>query len=187
MNAGVEIKLGPLEPETSILDLCAGGEGVIARAYPGRVIGVDQQESEINLAREKCPPDTVFLVGDATRTRFVANTFRHITVFFGLMYIKDEAAKGALFAEAARLLKAGGHLHIWAAVIPDGAAVFGLDVSVTLPGGEVIPTTYAVRRAGGGQTLAAVAEHAAVAGLAVAARENSTGWFYISFAKAVRP
>jgi SAM-dependent methyltransferase len=183
MSGGIEINLGPLEPMPVILDLCAGGEGVIARAYPGRVIGVDQQLSEISEARRKCPPRTIFVVGDATRTQFVDNTFEHVTIFFGLMYVKGAAAKRALFAEAARLLKPGGSLHLWGTPVPPGDDLFGVAVTVTLPGGEVVRTGYGVRGEGREQDLASIREFAAAAGLEVAAEDDRGDWFYLRFTK----
>jgi SAM-dependent methyltransferase len=183
MSESIEIGIGPLDPMPVILDLCAGGEGVIARAYPGRVIGVDSQISEINEARRKCPPRTIFLVGDATRTHFVDNTFEHVTVFFGLMYVKGEEAKRALFVEAARVLRPGGRLHLWAAPVPPGDDVFGVAVTVTLPGGEVVRTGYGVRGEGRAQDLATVREFAAAAGLEVEVEDDHGDWFYLRFAK----
>lgn|GEM_PF-1753294 len=184
-NGGIAINLGPLEPMPVILDLCAGGEGIIARAYPGRVIGVDQQISEINAARPKCPPRTIFLVGDATHTQFVDNTFEHVTVFFGLMYVKGEEAKRGLVAEAARVLRPGGRLHLWEARVPAGDDLFGVQVAVTLPGGEVVRTGYVVRGARAEQTLATVKEYAAAAGLAVEAEDDRGAWFHLRLEKAV--
>jgi SAM-dependent methyltransferase len=183
MSAGVEISLGPLEPMPVILDLCAGGEGIIARAYPGRVIGVDSQISEINAARPKCPPRTIFLVGDATRTQFVENTFEHVTVFFGLMYVKGAEAKRALVAEAARVLKAGGRLHIWGTPVPPGDDVFGVAVTVTLPGGEVARTGYRVRGEGREQDLEMVRGFAAAAALEVEVEDDHGDWFYLRLTK----
>jgi len=183
MSEAIEIGIGPLEPMPVILDLCAGGEGVIARAYPGRVIGVDSQISEINEARRKCPPRTIFLVGDATRTNFVDNTFEHVTVFFGLMYVKGADAKRALFAEAARVLRPGGNLHLWGTPVPPGDDVFGVAVTVTLPGGEVLRTGYGVRGEGREQDLAMVRKFAAAAGLALEAEDDHGDWFYLRLAK----
>jgi SAM-dependent methyltransferase len=183
MSEPIEIGIGPLEPMPVILDLCAGGEGVIARAYPGRVIGVDSQISEINEARRKCPPRTIFLVGDATRTNFVDNTFEHVTVFFGLMYVKGAEAKRALVAEAARVLRPGGRLHLWGTPVPPGDDVFGVAVTVTLPGGEVVRTGYGVRGKGREQDLAMVRDFAAAAALEVEVADDHGGWFYLRLAK----
>jgi SAM-dependent methyltransferase len=166
-----------------ILDLCAGGEGINARAYPGRVIGVDSQISEINAARAKCPPRTIFLVGDATRTNFVDNTFEHVTVFFGLMYVRGADVKRALFAEAARVLRPGGRLHLWEPRVPAGDDVFGVAVTVALPGGEVVRTGYGARGEGREQDLAMVREFAAAAGLELEAEDDHGDWFYLRFAK----
>jgi SAM-dependent methyltransferase len=183
MSEPIEIGIGPLEPMPVILDLCAGGEGIIARAYPGRVIGVDSQISEINEARRNCPPRTIFLVGDATQTNFVDNTFEHVTVFFGLMYVKGADAKRALVAEAARVLRSGGRLHIWGAAVPPGDDVFGVAVTVTLPGGEVVRTGYRVRREGREQDLTTIRDFAAAAGLGVEVEDDHGDWFYLRCAK----
>jgi SAM-dependent methyltransferase len=183
MSDGIEIDICPLEPMPVILDLCAGGEGVIARAYPGRVIGVDSQISEINEARRKCPPRTIFLVGDATRTNFVDNTFEHVTVFFGSMYVKGADAKRALLAEAARVLRPGGRLHVWGAPVPPGTDVFGVAVTVTLPGGEVVRTGYGVRGEGREEDAAMLRDFAAAAGLELEAEDDHGDWFYLRFTK----
>jgi SAM-dependent methyltransferase len=183
MSDGIEIDICPLEPMPVILDLCAGGEGVIARAYPGRVIGVDSQISEINEARRKCPPRTIFLVGDATRTNFVDNTFEHVTVFFGLMYVKGADVKRALVAEAARVLRPGGRLHVWEPRVPAGDDVFGVAVTVTLPGGEVVRTGYGARGEGRAQDLATVRDYAAAAGLQLEVEDDHGAWFYLRLVK----
>lgn len=178
-----EIKLGELEPAGFVLDLGCGGEGIIARAYPGRVIGVDQQLSEINQCRPKCPAETVFLVADATRLQFVDNTFGFVTAFFALMYVRGTAAKRALFAEAARILRPGGTFHVWDAVVPAGEDVFGLEVTVTLPSGEVVKTGYGVRGPGKEQNLEKIITLATGAGLAVLQKEDHGIWFHGIFVK----
>ncbi len=178
-----EIALGPLPAGGAVLDVCCGGEGVIARAYPGRVLGVDRQLSEIKECRVKCPPETVFLVADATRTQFVDNTFAYVTCFFGLMYVRGPEHKRALLAEAARVLRPGGAFLIWGANIPAGTGPFGLEVRATLPNGETIRTAYGAGGRGKEQDLALVKALAAEAGLRAEVAEDHGPWFRGEFVK----
>jgi len=181
-----EVTLPPLAGAAAVLDLCCGGEGVVARAYAGRVIGVDLLYSEIKECRPKCPADTIFLVADATHTQFVDQSFNDVTVFFGLMYIRGPAARRALLAEATRVLKPGGRLHVWDAAMPAGAAHFTVRVDATLPGGDVVRAGYGVRGPTEELSLGTLTAMAAAAGLAPAAAEDHGGWFYAAFAKPSR-
>jgi SAM-dependent methyltransferase len=178
--AEARITLGPLGPGF-ILDLCAGGEGVIARAYPGRVLGVDQQLSEIKEARARAPADAVFLLGDATRTPFVDNTFPYVTAFFGLLYVKGDEAKRALFAEAARVLRPGGHFLVWDAAVAAAADLVAVQVRVLLPGGDVVRAGYGCRGSTGEMNLDRLNDLAKEAGLHVAAAEDHGAWFAADF------
>ena len=180
-RALITLTLWPLEPASLILDLCAGGEGVVARAYPGRVIGVDQQLSEIKEARVKCPADTVFVVGDATRTHFVNDTFRHVTLFFALMYVRGDEAKRDLFREAARLLRPGGRLHVWDAAVGAGAPLAAAVVHARLPGGDIVHAGYGVRGPTEEISLSRVNDLAKDAGLFVVDAEDHGAWFYAAF------
>jgi len=176
-----EITMPALEPPGFILDLCCGGEGVVARAYPGRVVGVDRLASEIKECRGKCPLDTIFLVGDATCTQFIDNTFPHVTVFFGLMYVKGAEARRALFREAARVLRPGGLLHVWDAAIPAGAPLAAVEVWVKLASHEVIRAGYGVRGPLDELSLETVNDLAKDAGLRVREAEQHATWFYGAF------
>lgn len=183
---GVRIDIPPLPGAGMILDLCCGGEGVIARSFPGRVIGVDQSLSEIRECRSQCPPETIFLVGDATHTQFINQSFGVITAFFGLMYLREEA-KGALFREVARLLKPAGVFWLWDANIPDGREAFTLPVEVCLPTGETIRTGYGCKGPTAGQSLATARGLAAAAGLISRSGEDYGAWFCASFTTPTLP
>lgn len=130
-----------LEKELSgpILDLGGGGEGVIGRIYGEQVIAIDNRQEEL----DEAPVGPTKLLMDAASLTFDSSTFEHVTAFFSFMYM-SHATQAKAIAEAARVLRSGGSLHIWDANItsafPDPFLI-KLDIDAA---GFPVHTTYGV-------------------------------------------
>lgn len=125
------------EMKGRILDIGGGGEGVIGRLYKNQVIAIDNCQEELDEAPNCCSK----VLMDATHLEFSSREFDHVTFFYSLMFMNTETQKQAL-AEAARVLKVGGALHIWDAEIASAYPVpFRVDLDIQLDD-EVIHTTF---------------------------------------------
>lgn len=96
-----------LELKGKILDIGAGGEGVIGQIYPDS-IGIDPDKREL----EESPAKQVKIVMDGRDLQFLDECFDTVTIFFTMMYIDPEDHL-QIFQEAYRVLKSGGELHLW--------------------------------------------------------------------------
>lgn len=96
-----------LELKGKILDIGAGGEGVIGQIYP-EAIGIDPDRREL----EESPAEQLKIVMDGRDLGFLDETFDTVTIFFTMMYIRPEDHL-KVFEEAYRVLKPGGELHLW--------------------------------------------------------------------------
>ncbi len=138
------VKVAPKKLEGCIVDVGAGGEGVIAKTCGRNTVGVDINRREIIEAKSR-GSHAQWVLSDACSMPFRDDSFDVATFFFSLMYIKTPDRKRAVFIEARRVLKSDGQLCLWDAVIrekPDLSVVF---VDVNLPDGEEIFTGYGVR------------------------------------------
>ncbi len=104
----LEVELSELPGEGWILDIGGGGEGVIGRLAGTRVVAIDIHKDEL----EEAPPGPLKIVMDARGLTFLDDTFETATMCFSLMYMKNETQR-QVFAEAFRVLKPGGSLHVW--------------------------------------------------------------------------
>lgn len=96
-----------LELKGKILDIGAGGEGVIGQLCPD-AIGIDPDRREL----EESPAKQMKIVMDGRNLGFLDETFDAVTIFFTMMYIHpDDHLK--VFQEAYRVLKPKGELHLW--------------------------------------------------------------------------
>ena len=122
-----------------ILDIGGGGEGVIGRIYRQQAIAIDNCQEELDEAPDVCGK----MLMDATSLQFEECEFDHVTAFYSLMYMTRAEQRGAI-REACRVLKRGGSLHIWDAVIrsayPDPFVV-SLDLDAD---GTALHPTYGV-------------------------------------------
>lgn len=90
-----------------VLDIGAGGEGVIGQIYPD-AIGIDPDRREL----EESPAKQMKIVMDGRNLGFLDETFDAVTIFFTMMYIHpDDHLK--VLQEAYRVLKPRGELHLW--------------------------------------------------------------------------
>lgn len=96
----------------SILDIGGGGEGIIGRIYGAQVVAIDRSEEELDEAPNGCEKRLM----DATDLQFPDRSFDHVTFFYSLMYMNRDEQRKAL-AEAVRVLRPGGAIHLWDADI----------------------------------------------------------------------
>ena len=161
-----------------ILDLGGGGEGVIGRVYGRAVTAIDIRPDEL----EDAPGDFERICMDARSLEFPDGCFDAVTAFYFLMYLFPED-RGAVFSEAARVLKSGGRMYVWDAAycsaFPEPHLV---ELSIDAAG-ERIGTTYGVLGKGMCLSRDDVLSRAAEAGLAPAEARAGGGHFYLVFEK----
>ena len=161
-----------------ILDLGGGGEGVIGRVYGRAVTAIDIRPDEL----EDAPGDFERICMDARQLEFPDGCFDAVTAFYFLMYLFPED-RGAVFSEAARVLKSGGRMYVWDAAycsaFPEPHLV---ELSIDAAG-ERIGTTYGVLGEGMCLSRDDVLSRAAEAGLAPAEARAGGGHFYLVFEK----
>jgi ubiquinone/menaquinone biosynthesis C-methylase UbiE len=110
-----KISLEHFNPQGRILDLGGGGEGVISLFGRPDQVSIDMRMDELREA----PMGPQKVVMDARRLALPAESLDTATAFFSLMYISDTHDLVRLFAEAHRVLRPGGTLHIWDVNLPD--------------------------------------------------------------------
>lgn len=164
-----------------ILDLGGGGEGVIGRIYGRAVTAIDICPDEL----EDAPGDFERICMDARRLEFPDGCFDAVTAFYFLMYLFPEDM-GAVFSEAARVLKSGGRLYIWDAVYDCAFPEPHLAELYIDAAGEKISTTYGVLGEGMGLSRDDVLSRASEAGLELADERLAGELFYLVFRKEER-
>ncbi|HKE26804.1 MAG TPA: class I SAM-dependent methyltransferase [Bryobacteraceae bacterium] len=127
-----------------ILDLGGGCRGTIGRLKGEQVVAIDISMKELNEA----PSGFLKILMDASDLKFPDKSFRTVTDFFALMFMKSEIHQ-KVFAEAYRVLAPGGEWLIWDASIPARAAgedhSFLINLHTRLPK-ETIDYGYSVQR-----------------------------------------
>ena len=125
-----------------ILDLGGGCRGTIGRVKGEQVVAIDISMKELNEA----PSGFLKIVMDASDLKFPDKSFHTVTAFFALMFIKPEL-HAKVFAEAHRVLAAGGEWLIWDASVPARTAgsdnTFLINLHTKLPK-ETIDYGYSV-------------------------------------------
>jgi SAM-dependent methyltransferase len=106
-----------------VLTPCSTGFGRVARSTPHAararwrsnlssrghdVVGVDVSDGMLTRARSVVP-DATFLTGDITRLPLPDNDVDHVVCSLALTHLED---LGPFFSEAARVMRAGGHLIV---------------------------------------------------------------------------
>ena len=127
-----------------ILDLGGGCRGTIGRLKGEQVVAIDISMKELNEA----PSGFLKILMDASDLKFPDKSFRTVTAFFALMFMKPEIHR-KVFDEAYRVLAPGGQWLIWDASIPVRSAgadnTFLIHLHTKLPK-ESINYGYSVQR-----------------------------------------
>ena len=167
--------------EGFVVDIGAGGEGVIAKTCGRETLCVDISKREIGEARSRGAVAN-WVLCDACSMPFGNGTFDVATFFFSLMYIKTFERKHAVMVEAKRVLKSDGLLYLWDAVIQEKPDLYVIFVEANLPDGEKIYTGYGVKGKGEKeQTLELISRLALEAGFKVTETESHKNWFTACF------
>jgi len=126
----IQINIQPILTNLKVLDIGGGGEGVIGRMMPNNNLYiVDRSENELRDAEKKGVKGNL-VVGDARKLKYSSNCFDAITIFFSLMYIKSFKNKRAVIKESYRVLKKGGKMYIWGAIIPYPSLIYWINLII---------------------------------------------------------
>ncbi|MHA2270348.1 MAG: class I SAM-dependent methyltransferase [Candidatus Hodarchaeales archaeon] len=152
-----------------LLDIGGGGEGTIGRLEGSNIVAIDSRKSELLEA----PDGPLKIVMDARDLQFLDETFDTVTSFFTLMYLQKNARMKVL-EEAYRVIKPGGQLLIWDAIIPEHhdktKELFVVYLQINLPD-EAIRTGYGVSLKDRTLNLEAVAGLASETGFSLVEQE----------------
>jgi ubiquinone/menaquinone biosynthesis C-methylase UbiE len=139
-----EIVIPDFAASGHILDLGGGCRGTIGRVKGEQVVAIDISMKELNEA----PSGLLKILMDASDLKFPDKSFRTVTAFFSLMFMKSEIHQ-KVFAEAYRVLAPAGQWLIWDALIPARSAgsdnSFLINLHTRLPK-ETIDYGYSVLR-----------------------------------------
>ena len=160
----------------SILDIGGGGEGVIGRIYQAQVTAIDNRAEEL----EEAPDGFTKRVMDATSLEFDACSFDNATAFYTFMYMEREDHPKAL-CEIWRVLKPGGSLFIWDAVIEHAQPfVVELDIDAN---GTSIHTGYGIVKEDGAQDAQYFVELCQKLGFRLIRTQLAQDQFFLCFRK----
>jgi ubiquinone/menaquinone biosynthesis C-methylase UbiE len=166
--------------EGFVVDIGAGGEGMMAKTCGSETVCLDISKREIDEARSRGAVAN-WVLCDACSMPFRNGTFDVATFFFSLMYIKTFERKHAVMVEAKRVLKSDGLLYLWDATIREKPDLYVVFVEANLPDEEKIYTGYGVKGKDKEQTLELVNKLALEAGFKVTRTESHKNWFTACF------
>lgn len=160
----------------SILDIGGGGEAIIGRLYGEQVTAIDNRQEELDEAPNVCEK----LLMDATELNYQTASFDNVTFFFTLMFMQEDEQRKSI-AEASRVLKQGGEIHIWDCdIISAYPEPFCVDVEIHMPD-KCIKTTYGVGKLGS-QNMDSIQKMCADVGLTLCHQFNKN-YFYLKYKK----
>lgn len=161
-----------------ILDLGGGGEGVIGRIYGQQVVAIDNRQEEL----DEAPDGPKKLLMDATALIFEDASFQHVTAFFSFLYMSHTTQAQAI-AQAARVLRPGGSLHIWDSEVSSAfPAPFLMELDIDAAG-VAVHTTYGIVKERAAQDAGYFLPLGQAAQLKLMDRQEHDGWFYLRFVK----
>lgn len=166
-------------PSGSIIDIGAGGEGVIAQVGGKRVTAIDKRQSEIDEAKDKAP-DANWMVADALNLPFDNEEFDNATSFFCGMYMPNEDIKKSV-KEIYRVLSSGGEFWIWDSKIDTDKESFIIVLSISLPEKEKFGTGYGTGKKLQNEEM--YKEFLEEVGFAIEKIEVNKHWFFIKAKK----
>lgn len=175
-----KVKVSPERLEGFVVDIGAGGEGIIAKTCGRETVCVDIRKGEIKEARSRGAV-AQWVLCDACSMPFKQGCFDVATFFFSLMYIRTLERKRAVIVEAKRVLKSDRLLRFWDANIMEKPDLHVVFVEADLPDGEKIFTGYGVKGNGKEQTLELVNKLALEAGFKVVSTNSHKNWFTARF------
>ncbi len=171
------VTINDFDADGYILAIGGGGEGTIGRLKGSQVIAIDISKREL----EEAPEGPLKIIMDARDLKFLDKTFNTVTSFFTLMYINGNDHE-KVFREMFRVLKPGGKLFLWGAIIPkqtdsnqDRVIV---PLTIKLPQKEV-RTGYGVRMPQEDHDLAYYIKMSEKVGFKVAFKESKNRVFHI--------
>jgi len=175
------IDLKDIRLDGLVLDIGGGGEGVISRHVGGSVVSIDKIKAEL----EESPNVGIKIVMDATDMQFLDDTFDNANCFFSLMYMSDEDMEKVL-QETFRILKRGGCLWIWDAIIPpsSGEDSFVIQLAIQIKN-EIITTDYGVgwKNPFKGQSMRNIIDLCEKTGFAIAESSENEQSFFVKAVK----
>ena len=172
------VEVAPIVCDGFILDVGGGGEGIIGMLNGSQVVAIDKRLDEL----EETENDSLKVVMDAGDLKFLDDSFGAATSFFTMMYIPNDEKQG-VFSEVYRVLRPGGRLYIWDAVIPGEAGekeYFVIPLRVVMPE-KTVETGYGVRLKE--QTAEGLGELAREAGFKLVKAESGVDIFYLELEK----
>lgn len=171
------IHLSRISDEGIILDIGAGGEGIVARLEGNRVCAADVRLDEIREARIHDPPANWF-VTDGRNLCFADSVFDVITFWFSLGYFRTAENKLKALTEAFRVLRNGGKLMVTAAHNDCKEEIFIFRALFIFPDGTPSKVGYGVR-GGQNQTADTTVELIKDAGFSVQTIDSHEHWFSV--------
>jgi ubiquinone/menaquinone biosynthesis C-methylase UbiE len=164
------------ELQGRILDIGGGGEGVIGRLYGRQVCAIDHRQEELDEAPEGFEKRCM----DARNLQLEDTSFDHVTFFYSLMYM-DAVTQQRALREVFRVLRPGGGLHLWDAVIEKADPfIVHLDIDIA---GSPLSVDYGVYREEAAQNAELVAERCRQAGFHLVMTAEQDGQFCQQYIK----
>jgi SAM-dependent methyltransferase len=171
------IMLDELPKNRLILDIGAGGEGLVSRVGGKLVFAVDYRMSEILEARIHDPPANWF-VSDARHLPFCRNSFDMATLWFSLGYMRNWTIKERVLSQVFETLRTSGELSILDSRIDCREEHFIFNALFTLPDGTTAKVGYGVH-GNQEQTLDRVCSLLTKVGFDEIQTEDNNWWFRV--------
>jgi ubiquinone/menaquinone biosynthesis C-methylase UbiE len=169
-----------------ILDVGAGGEGVIGLMKGAQVVAIDSLREEL----ERVPEGPLKIVMDALEMQFLDCSFQTVTAFCTLLYILEEK-QADLLAEVFRVLQPGGRFLVWDFIFPtrleEDKDIAAFPVSICLPDYQEISAGYGSVWPASTHDLAYYTRLAEKAGFAVVVKREKENMLYMELQKPVPP